>query len=89
MTVNDLILELERLVEFDDAGECEVLTCDSKLSVLNTWMLKSIELTQICVPVVTQNGLAFPREIPASQFPRETPIETGSVVVLYSGLLGE
>jgi hypothetical protein len=89
MTVLELIEQLERLVSEDAAGDCEVLTCDSKLSVLNTWLLKSIEFPQICVPVVTKHGLAFPREIPDEPFPRETPIADGSVVVLYSGLLGE
>ena len=74
MTVLELIEQLERLVREDDAGDCEVLTCDEKLSVLNTWRLKSISFTQICVPVVTQHGLAFPREI---------PIAAGSVIVLY------
>lgn len=83
MTAIELIEQLERIVREDDAGDLEILTCNDKLSDIRTWSLKSISFPIICVPVVTKHGLAFPREVPKETFPRETPIEAGSVIVLY------
>ena len=59
MTVDELIKQLETLREDYGDGLQVLTTCNIETDI-NTWPLKEISMAQVCVPIETDYGLAYP-----------------------------
>ncbi len=59
MTVEELIKDLESLRK-DFGDGLQVLTTSIIEPDISTWPLKEISVAQVCVPIETEYGLAYP-----------------------------